>query len=99
MAAVRGRWPLMLRTGWVVVRRMTRVSPSANSMARAAPETWTVTVCPAWERPRAAAVEHRTTECDLLAERNMILGGEPGAGLVTQAGGDLASSLGLCLDD
>ena len=22
--AVRGRWPLMLRTGWVVVRRMTR---------------------------------------------------------------------------
>jgi hypothetical protein len=26
--------PLMLRTGWVVVRRMTRVWPSVNSMAR-----------------------------------------------------------------
>jgi hypothetical protein len=24
-AAVRGRWPLMLRTGWVVVRRITWV--------------------------------------------------------------------------
>ena len=42
--AVRGRWPLMLRTGWVVVRRMTRVSPSANSTARVVSETWTVTV-------------------------------------------------------
>jgi len=28
LAAVRGRWPLMLRTGWVVVRAMARVSPS-----------------------------------------------------------------------
>ena len=34
----------MLRTGWVVVRRMTRVSPSANSMARVVSETSTVTV-------------------------------------------------------
>ena len=48
-----------------------------------------VTVCPAWERPRAAAAGHGTTGCDLLAERDMILGGEPGAGRVTQAGGDL----------
>jgi hypothetical protein len=37
----------MLRTGWVVVRRMTRVSPSGNSMARVVSETMTVTVCPA----------------------------------------------------
>ena len=29
-AAVRGRWPLMLRTGWVVVRRITWVSPSVG---------------------------------------------------------------------
>jgi hypothetical protein len=28
--AVRGRWPLMLRTGWVVVRRITWVSPSVG---------------------------------------------------------------------
>ena len=49
-AAVRGRWPLMLRTGWVVVRRMTRVSPSANSMARVVPETRTVTVWWLWMR-------------------------------------------------
>jgi hypothetical protein len=52
--AVRGRWPLMLRTGWVVVRRMTRVSPSANSMAWVVSEVWTVMVCQAWERLRAA---------------------------------------------
>ena len=53
--AVRGRWPLMLRTGWVVVRRMTRVWPSANSMARAVlvSETSTVATCPAWLWPRA----------------------------------------------
>ena len=57
--AVRGRWPLMLRTGWVVVRRMTRVSPSANSTARVVSETWTVTVCPAWERPRASRTPPR----------------------------------------
>src|SRR5215468_3367838 len=43
----------MLRTGWVVVRRMTWVSPSVNSMARVVPETMTVTVCPAWLRPSA----------------------------------------------
>ena len=29
-AAVRGRWPLMLSTGWVVVRRITWVSPSVG---------------------------------------------------------------------
>jgi len=29
-AAVRGRWPLMLRTGWVVVRRITWVSPTGG---------------------------------------------------------------------
>jgi hypothetical protein len=34
--AVRGRWPLMLRTGWVVVWRMIRMSPSPQSMARVA---------------------------------------------------------------
>jgi hypothetical protein len=29
-AAVRGRWPLTLRTGWVVLRRITWVPPSAG---------------------------------------------------------------------
>jgi len=29
-AALRGRWALMLRTGWVVVRAMVRVSPPAS---------------------------------------------------------------------
>ena len=43
----------MLRTGWVVVRRTTRVSPSASSMASVVSETWTVTVRWAWTRPRA----------------------------------------------
>jgi hypothetical protein len=35
----------------VVVRRMTRMSPSRSSMARVVSETSTVTVCPAWARP------------------------------------------------
>jgi hypothetical protein len=33
----------MLRTGWLVVRRMTRTSPSPNSTARVVSETSTVT--------------------------------------------------------
>jgi hypothetical protein len=32
--AARGRWPLMLRTGWVVVRLTTWASPSLNSTAK-----------------------------------------------------------------
>ena len=36
----------MLRTGWVVVRRTTRVSPSSSSMARVVSATWMVTVWP-----------------------------------------------------
>ena len=32
MSAVRGRCPLMLRTGWSVVRRTVRVSPSGSSI-------------------------------------------------------------------
>src|SRR5215203_6851111 len=42
----------MLRTGWVLVRRMTRVSPS-TSIARVDSATWTVTLWWAWVRPRA----------------------------------------------
>ena len=48
MSAVRGRWPLMLRTGWLVVRRTTRVSPSSSSIARVVSETCTVTVWCRW---------------------------------------------------
>jgi hypothetical protein len=44
----------MLRTGWVVVRRMTRMSRSPSSMARVVSETSTVMVCPAWARLRVS---------------------------------------------
>ena len=53
MSAIRGRCPLMLRTGWSVVRRTTRVSPSASSIASVVSDTCTVTVCSAMARPRA----------------------------------------------
>jgi hypothetical protein len=51
-AALRGWWALMLRTGWVVVRRTVRVSWS-RSMVTVSAATWTVTTWPAWMRPRA----------------------------------------------
>lgn len=40
------------RTGWVVVRRMTLVSPSGNWMTRVVSEAVTVTVWCWWARPR-----------------------------------------------
>lgn len=41
--AVRGRCPLMLRTGWVVVRRKVRVSPSSSSTVMVVSDaTWNV---------------------------------------------------------
>jgi hypothetical protein len=48
-----GRWALMLRTGWAVVRRVVRVSSPARSMVTVSAATWTVTIWPAWMRPRA----------------------------------------------
>lgn len=41
---MRGCWALMLRTGWVVVRRTTRVSSLARSMVIVSTATWTVTM-------------------------------------------------------
>ena len=51
-------WPcgpvgLMLRTAWVVVRRIARVPSPPRSMVTVCPATWTVTICPAWMRPKA----------------------------------------------
>ena len=46
-------WALMLRTGWVVVRRTVRVSSPPRSMVMVSAVTWTVTMRPAWMRPRA----------------------------------------------
>jgi hypothetical protein len=43
----------MLRTGWVVALRTVRLSWSSRSMVIVSAATWTVTVCPAWIRPRA----------------------------------------------
>jgi hypothetical protein len=40
----------MLRTGWVVVRRTTRVSSLARSMVIVSAATWTVTIRRAWIR-------------------------------------------------
>ena len=48
-----GWWALKLRTGWLVVRRMVRVSSPPRSMVIVSWATWTVTICPAWMRPRA----------------------------------------------
>jgi len=70
----------MLRTGWVVVRRMTRVSPSANSMARVVPETSTVTVCPSQVRPRAIFCPATMIMPVLLARRWMAIGSAEGRG-------------------
>src|SRR5215813_4090954 len=78
--AVRGRWPLTLHTGWVVVRRMTRVSPSANSMARVVPETRTVTVWWLWMRPRAIFCPATMITPVLLARRWTAIGSAEGRG-------------------
>jgi hypothetical protein len=51
--AVRGRCPLMLRTGWCVALRTTRVSASGSSTARVISETSTVTVRYLCSRPSA----------------------------------------------
>jgi hypothetical protein len=42
-ACWRGRWALMLRTGWVVVRRTVLVSSPARSVVMVSAATWTVT--------------------------------------------------------
>ncbi len=62
-------WPLMLRTGWVVVRRMTRVSPSVNSTARVVSETRTVRVWCLWMRPRTMFCPTTMITPVLLARR------------------------------
>src|SRR5207253_1178368 len=51
--ALRCCWALMLRTGWVVVRRTVRVSSPPRSMVMTSAATWTVTIWRAWMRPRA----------------------------------------------
>ena len=40
--AIRGRWPLTLRTDWPVVRRTTLMSPTGTSSASLVSETSTV---------------------------------------------------------
>jgi hypothetical protein len=45
-----GRLPLRICGGWVVVRRIVRVS-SSSSIASVCSETWTRTMRPAWTRP------------------------------------------------
>src|SRR6266516_1699778 len=42
----------MLRTAWVVVRRMVRRSSPPRSIVMVCSATWTVTTDPAWIRPR-----------------------------------------------
>jgi hypothetical protein len=59
----------MLRTGWVVVRRVTRVSPSPNSTVRVVSETSTVTVWCWWIRPRAIFCPTTMITPVLLARR------------------------------
>lgn len=60
---------MMLRTGWVVVRRTVRTLSPPSSMARVASATWMVTTWPACRRPRAIFCPATMTTPVLLARR------------------------------
>ena len=53
---------MMLRTCWVVVRRMVRVFSPPRSMVMVSAATWTVTTCQAWIRSNAifCPADHNT---------------------------------------
>ena len=70
----------MLRTGWVVVRRMVRVSSPPRSMVMVSSATWTVTICPAWIRPRAIFCPATMITPVLLARRWTVTGSAEGRG-------------------
>jgi hypothetical protein len=70
----------MLRTGWVVVRRMTRTSPSSSPAARVVWETSTVTVWCLWMRPRAIFCPTTMITPVLLARRWTRTGSAEGRG-------------------
>jgi hypothetical protein len=78
--ALRGRWALMLRTGWVVVRRMVRMSSSPRSMVMVCWATWTVTTRPAWIRPSAIFCPAIMMMPVLLARRWVVMGSAEGRG-------------------
>jgi hypothetical protein len=78
--ALRGRWALMLRTAWVVVLRMVRVSSPARSMVMVCSATWTVTTTPAWMRPRAIFCPATMMTPVLLARRWAVMGSAEGRG-------------------
>ena len=80
MAAVRGRCPLMLRTGWSVVRLTTRVSFSGSSIAKVVSATCTVTVVRACSRPRATFCPATTMMPELEARRCTVTGSLEGRG-------------------
>src|SRR5262249_51436010 len=69
----------MLRTAWVVVRRTVRMSSPPRSMVRVWSATWTVTICPAWMRPRAIFCPTMITPV-LLATRCTVTGSAVGRG-------------------
>ena len=68
----------MLRTGWVVVRRTTRVSSLARSMVIVSAATWTVTMRRAWMRPRAIFCPATMITPVLLATRWAVTGSVEG---------------------
>ena len=70
----------MLRTGWLVVRRMVRVSSPPRSMVMVSSATWTVTVRPAWMRPRAIFCPTTMMTPVLLARRWTVTGSAEGRG-------------------
>jgi hypothetical protein len=74
-----GRWALILRTAWVVVRRTVRVS-SLRSMVMVSAATWTVTTWPAWMRPRAIFCPAIMMTPVLLARRWAVTGSADGRG-------------------
>jgi hypothetical protein len=90
VGTVHGRSALMLRTDVVVVRRTTRGSASSNSIARVVSETWTVTVYPAWTRPRAI-FRPQTTMTSVAEARRCTRAGSEGAGAVARRGGRRAA--------
>lgn len=80
MSAVRGRCPLMLRTGWSVVRRTIMVSASGRSIARVVSETCTVTVWCWCRRPMATFCPATTITPVLDARRCTVIGSVDGRG-------------------
>src|SRR5262249_23084001 len=71
---------LMLRAGWVVVRRTVRLSWSSRSMVIVSAATWTVTICQAWMRPRAIFCPATMMMPVLLARRWAVTGSAEGRG-------------------